>query len=494
MIVARAGITLPERQWRNSRRKWLTGASVMLALSPPAGAEDLRRSLRDALRTNPSLAAAYADTAATGEDIVQAAVSGRPRASLTASETEFVKQTAASTITPDRTLRTDFSIGIPLYRSGAVRFGVKSAEQRYGAARQSLRGTIADLFASVVATYSDIARDAAIVRASEQNVAALQTNLRAIRGRFSIGDMTITDVALSEARLLLAEGSLRAARAQLIASRENFIRLVGRPAGDLAPLDEFRGLRTDVVSAVAEALEDNGVLRAARMSVRAADYRILSIQGERGLRVTAFSSGGYFNNLDSFASGSFFAPRENGTAAQVGIALDFPLYQGGLPASRIRQARAERGSSIEQAIALEREIVAQTRAAYAAWQLASEQLVKAQGAIVANERALKGARAENAIGTRTLLDVLDTERELFNSHVTAAAVQRDVNVASFEVLTLMGRADPEDLGLTSDGAGGSDPVGEARRSWSDWADGPSAYRPLGSTTDMLPVQDGRVDR
>lgn len=461
-------------------------------LPAPLRAESLQDALRQALRSSPILAAAQADTVATSENITQARANGRPRASLSTSETEFIKRSTNSTLAPTRTLRSDMSISVPLYRSGVVRYAVKEAEERYDATTQTFRATVANLFAAIVEAYSDVLRDEAIVRASERNVTALRLNLRAIKGRFSIGDMTVTDVALSEARLSLAEGSLQAARAQLVASRESYIRVVGHPAAELRDIAPWTRLPERVDAAVSEAIANNGTLRAARIGIDAAGYRIKSLEGERGLQVSAIGSGNYFNNLNSVQSRSIFAPQNRGTSAQVGVLLDLPLYQGGLPASRIRQALADRNGAIEQAIAIERDIVAQARSAYAAWRSAQDYLDKAQIAITANEKALKGARSENALGTRTLLDVLDTERELFNNYVIAASVRRDINVAAFNLLALMGRADPDDLGILGDAAArGIGPVAP-RGSWSDWADGARRYASASTTTQSTQPQDGFV--
>ena len=61
----------------------------------------------------------------------------------------------------------------------------------------------------------------------------LDTNLRASRDRFEVGDVTRTDVAQSEARLRLAQAQLQSAQANLIGSRENYVRLVGVAPGTL---------------------------------------------------------------------------------------------------------------------------------------------------------------------------------------------------------------------------------------------------------------------
>ncbi len=470
----------------------LCATLVAAAFPPDARADTLEEALRRALQTNPGLASAFADNVASGEEVVQAKAGGRPRAAFTSSETEFLKRSANSALLPDRTLDADLSITVPLYRSGVVKFAVKEAQTRYDSSRQSFRSTVSALFASVVEVYSNVLRDEAIVRASERNVASLQANLRSVQGRFSIGDLTITDVSLSSARLLLAEGSLQAARAQLISSREDYVRVVGAPPSNLIDIGSWFAGPLRVEDAIDEAIRDNGSLQAARMNVHAAEYRIRSAQGERGPQVSAFGSGNYFNNLQSVSSQSIFRPQNRGTAAQVGITVSLPLYQGGLPASHVRQARAGLHSAMEEVVGLERDVVAQVRSAYATWRLSLDYLQKAQEAIAANETALKGARSENNIGSRTLLDVLDTEREIFNNYVTAAIIRRDVNVSSFRLLALMGRADPGDLHLRDVATDRWTLPVRSRQSFSDWADGPRRYVSESTATQSVPLQDGNV--
>ena len=94
-------------------------------------------------------------------------------------------------------------------------------------------------------------------------------------------------------------------------------------------------------------------------------------------------------------------------------------------------------------------------------------------AVQANELALEGARAEQSVGTRTVLDVLNAEQELLNSQVALVTAKRDAYVAGFQLLNAMGQAEAQDLGL--DGGPLYDPLGNYRRvagNWSDWASDP----------------------
>src|SRR6185369_8739668 len=82
-------------------------------------------------------------------------------------------------------------------------------------------------------------------------------------------------------------------------------------------------------------------------------------------------------------------------------------------------------------------------------------------------------RAEQTVGTRNVLDVLNAEQELLNSQVLLVTARRDAYVAGFELLNAMGQAEADDLGL--EGGPLYDPLGNYRRvadNWSDWANDP----------------------
>ena len=102
---------------------------------------------------------------------------------------------------------------------------------------------------------------------------------------------------------------------------------------------------------------------------------------------------------------------------------------------------------MEQEIAVERSIIAQVRAAYASFNASLQVIESSQRAVDANTLALEGVRAENSVGNRTILDILDAERELLNAQVQLVTARRNAYVAGFTLLAAMGRAEARDLGL-----------------------------------------------
>jgi outer membrane protein len=83
------------------------------------------------------------------------------------------------------------------------------------------------VFTNTVTAYMDVIRDAGDRGPAKEQRAGAGINLQATSDRFEIGDVTRTDVAQSRSRLALARASLRQAEANLVASRETYVQVVG---------------------------------------------------------------------------------------------------------------------------------------------------------------------------------------------------------------------------------------------------------------------------
>ena len=92
-----------------------------------------------------------------------------------------------------------------------------------------------------------------------------------------------------------------------------------------------------------------------------------------------------------------------------------------------------------------------------------------QTAVNANRIALAGVREEERVGQRTLLDVLNAEQELLNAEVNLVTDQRNVVVASYTVLSTIGRLNAQDLGVASLVYDAETHYDDVRRKWFDIA-------------------------
>jgi len=468
-------------------------AATLLGGAGLAHADDLRGALVAAYNTNPDLLAARANQRATDEGVPIAKAAGRPSVDATATYTEFVKKSANSFTAPDRAVDASLQLGVPIYAGGAVKNSVRSAKTRVEAGQADLRGTESAIFSQAVGAYMDVIRDQAIVGLNRSNVEVLRVNLKATSDRFEIGDLTRTDVAQSNSRLALARGDLRTAEANLIASRERYIQVVGVAPVALEAPPPLPGLPASVEEAVAIALENNPDLIAARERSKAAGYDIDVAGAGRLPRISVFTGGAYSDYLGTLGGGSAggaFTQRQ--TTAQVGVQASIPIFQGGLPAARERQAQAIAGATLEQEIAAERNVIAQVRSTYSSWQASNEIIALNQTAVDAATLSLEGVRAENTVGNRTILNILDAEQELLIAQVQLVAARRNAYVAGFSLLAAMGRAEAQDLGL--DGGALYDPqvnYDRVKNKWSDWASDPDPKAQATRTVDT-PAQNATI--
>ncbi|WP_036857639.1 TolC family outer membrane protein [Erythrobacter cryptus] len=458
----------------------------------PAAGETLREALANAYGTNPTLEAARANQRAIDEGVPIARAPGLPSLNLTATHTEFLRQSANAFTAPERNLGVQAQALVPIYSGGAVRNAIAAAKERVEAGQADLRNTESVVFSQVVAAYMDVLRTEALTMLAANNVAVLKTNLEATGDRFQIGDLTITDVAQSRARLAVAEGDLKQAEANLIAARETYIRLVGRPASALEAPPPLPGLPDTLEEAIAAALANNPNLEAARLRAEAAGFDTKVAGAGRLPTLGVFVNGQYSDFFGTLGGpvAAQFVQRE--TTANAGVRLTIPLFQGGLPAARQRQAGARESAALEDVIAAERQVIAETRSTFANWQAANQVIKSAQAAVEAAELSLEGVRAENSIGNRTVLDVLNAEQELLQARVQLVTARRNAYVAGFSLLALMGRAEARDLNL--DGGVLYDPEVNARRVSSklwDWDRDPRPAAKSTSTVD-IPAPDAMI--
>ncbi len=471
----------------------LTASASILTLAAPAQADTLREALVGAYDTNPTLEAARANQRATDEGVIIQRAQGLPSANVTATHIEFIRQSANSFTAPERNLGVNAQVLVPVYSGGAIRNGINAAKDRVEAGAADLRNTESTLFSQVVASYMDVLRTEALAALSANNAAVLRTNLEATSDRFEIGDLTITDVAQSRSRLAAAEGDLQLAQANLIAARELYIRLVGRAPGELEAPPPLPGLPDAVGGAIVTALENNPNLIAAKERAQAAGFDTKVAGAGRLPTVGLFVNGDYsdfFGTLGGPVSNQFL---QRETTANAGVRLTIPVFQGGLPAARQRQAGARESAALEDVIAAERQVIAETRSTYSNWQAANSVIKSAQTGVEAAELSLEGVRAENSIGNRTILDVLNAEQELVNARAQLVTARRNAYVAGFNLLALMGRAEARDLNLDTGGvlydpAINADRV--ATKFW-DWDRDPKAEAKSTRTVD-IPAADATI--
>jgi len=460
-------------------RRLISASLIAALMAGTASADTLRQALVSAYQSNPTLTAQRENLRGTDAEVAIARAAGRPQVSATVGlNRDLSRSGILDTGGKGPTVSAGLDISYPLFNGGSVKNSVRAAETRVLAGQATLSAVEGDVFTQAVSAYMNVIRDRSIVELNSNNVRVLQTNLEATRDRFQIGDLTRTDVAQSEARLQLGRSQLATSQGQLTASEATYRQIIGHAPGELAPPPPLPPLPATADEAVRIALASNpDLISISRQSI-AAGYDVRVARASRLPTLSAVGSGTYVNEI----GGSIGNLPSTGGQTTVGLNARVPLFQGGLPAARIRQAQAAEGQVQEQVVGTERAVVQAARAAFAAYDAAQKAIQSNTVAVQANELALEGARAEQSVGTRTVLDVLNAEQELLNSQVALVTAKRDAYVAGFQLLNAMGQAEAQDLGL--DGGPLYDPLGNYRHvssNWSDWA-GEARHRTVATRT------------
>jgi outer membrane protein len=437
--------------------KVVTGAAAAVLLlafvdPKPALADTIEAALVRAYQTNPQLNAQRATVRSTDENVPQALSGYRPRVALTASAgyqytdtlntfggtaTQILKTDVAGSNAPRSA---GLTISQTLYNGNQTANKTRAAESQVSGAREGLRVLEQTILLAAATIYMDYLRDAAIVEVQRSNVRVLDQTLKQTRDRFNVGEVTRTDVAQSEAQLAAGKTQLLAAEATLTTTKANFRRIIGNEPEALAPgspVDRF--LPASLPGAVELSLIENPNVTAAMYGI---DVNFLQVKVNEGallptVTMQASVQQSYEQSLQVF--------RTFGASAIAQLSV--PIYQGGAEYSLIRQSKE---TLAQQRLVLE-QTRDQTRAnTVTAWgQLVAgkAQVASAQAQVTASEIALNGVREEAKAGQRTTLDVLNAQQALVNARVALVTAQHDRVVASYAVLSSVGRLSPQVLNL-----------------------------------------------
>jgi len=145
--------------------------------------------------------------------------------------------------------------------------------------------------------------------------------------------------------------------------------------------------------------------------------------------------------------------------------LSVPIFNGGGEYSLIRQSKE---SLAQQRLVLEQTrdtTRANTASAWGQLVAGKAQVASAQAQVTASEIALNGVREEAKAGQRTTLDVLNAQQALVNARVALVTAQHDRVVASYSVLSAVGRLSPQVLKLPTTTYDPSVHYHQVRDSW-----------------------------
>ncbi|MBV8776713.1 MAG: TolC family outer membrane protein [Alphaproteobacteria bacterium] len=413
--------------------------AVGLALAMAAGpatAQTLTEALAYAYNNNPQLLAQRALLRQTDEGVPQALSNWRPTVTFTGEagiNRAAINQGAGDIFSTFHTRELDLRVTQPVYRGGRTEAQTRQAINLVDAGRAQTLAVETTVFQAVAQAFFDTYRDQTLVEVNRNNEAVLKRQLEATRDRFRVGEVTRTDVAQAESSLAQATANRIASEGQLEVSRANYTRAVGHAPGRLLLAKERPVLPATRDEALQLAATNNPNVVAATFAEAAARDNIDVVRGQLLPQISIVG------DLNRSYSPSVTLRTAREDTASVVAQLTMPLYEGGAIYSQTRQAEQAVGQRRSQVDDARRAAVQTATQAWETLQSARAAVASYGAAVKAAQIALQGTQQEALVGSRTVLDVLISEQQLFTTESQLVGAQHDAAVAEYNVTAAIGR-------------------------------------------------------
>ncbi|RCX33503.1 outer membrane protein TolC [Thioalbus denitrificans] len=316
--------------------------------------------------------------------------------------------------------------------------GVRSAEERLGAARAALSGTENETVLNVVSAYFNILKAEELVGVERESRSRKREAVKLARTLHEAGRGTVGDVARAEADLGQAEVELTRAENELQLSRLALRRAVGVAPGG-PPLELSRKSRlADPGRLVSEldALVERAIGR--RPEVEAQQRTIAATQA-----AVQKERAEYRPSVNLFANYSVQRYEDQDAAANYGLGVQvrWSLFDGGLRSNRVGETRAQLIQEQERLRDLQLGVATDVRDAQQRYREASERLRLTGKVLTASELDLKLARKGYKEGIRTFYDLSVAESNYRNAMAQRVVAQYDLQGAIARLYWSLGSMD-----------------------------------------------------
>ncbi|UKE47793.1 TolC family outer membrane protein [Xanthomonas cerealis] len=398
----------------------LTAALFPLA----ANATDLLQVYEMARNSDPQLASAESNRLYEKEGAVQARAALLPQingtASLQRSHSEIERGTGELAGTGKSR-----SYGIQGQQTliNFAQFSTLRAQKaRSLAADYSLASANHDLIVRTSAAYFNVLVAIESLVAAETNEAAAKKQFDYADKRLEVGLAPITDVHEARAEYDQARADTITARNSLQDLYQALNEITGQPVHDLRSLPEdFRPqLPADsgnIDGLIASALDKNPSLRANQYQVQQAEDNVSTARAGHLPTLNLSASAGRDANWGDGVSGSN-SPRSDSNV--IGLTLNVPIFAGGATQSAVRQALAQRDIAQDTYEQQKRALDRNTRNAYQTVVAGISEIEARRLAVVSAQAAYDASQVGLEVGTRTVLDVVQNQRTLYQAQLNYA--------------------------------------------------------------------------
>jgi len=413
----------------------LVAVCATLAVAGPVQADSLLEVYQQALQSDPRIHEAEARKMAAFEAEPQARGLLLPQIDFNGDWADFdssgngvtnqiingvVTPVAFSQVSRGDSTSWQFSLRQTLFRWDQI-LGLRRADKIVARAEADREAAQQDLIIRVGRTYFGVLAAEDRLTSIHANRKAIARQLEQAKQRFEVGLIAITDVQESQAAHDQAVADEIAAKRTLAVAREFLREITGQYVENLsAPGEEFPMRTPDPLNAsgwVDLAMSQNLALVSSRLDEKLARDEISFQRNGHYPRIDFVASTGNRTsdteaNNDAFG---FLPANSDFDTDSIGIQFSMPIFSGGGTSSRVREAVYLHQAASEQLQRVTRETERQTRDAYLGVLSEISRVEALQQAVQSSRTALDATQAGFEVGTRTIVDVLDSQFALYRS-------------------------------------------------------------------------------
>ncbi|MEG3641478.1 TolC family outer membrane protein [Magnetococcus sp. PR-3] len=422
--------------------------AALLAATPlgslhAEGMHPFEAAVEHALKVNPDMRSIRASLDSAKEQPATTVAALRPEVKLTSSVTHTATRYHETNSRSDP-LALTMALTQPVYNKQLF-VAHRQSQPFVVAAKDDVQDKLQDTILSVAEAYVDLLEAMEVASLSANNLKVTNSQLEATRARFEVGETTRTDVRQAEARVASAEAEVKSNQNAVSVSKAKYREVVGLSPADQMPVPEINDalMNRDLDDLISVAEKSRPDLKAARERLKVSQMDV------------AFAKAGHYPTLTFSATGTFTDDSE--TAARTHdsryyafvLTAEVPVYEGGGTQSGVRKAKHDLASGRSDLDSTVLQVRREVEEALLNYHSARAVVTSFEAALSASTDALDGVEQEFQVGTRTALDLLDQQNEVFRNETDLAKQRFNVILARFRLLSATGELTLQNLGLGS---------------------------------------------
>jgi outer membrane protein len=403
-------------------------------------AEDLAEIMNLALQTDTTLAQARETELATLEVLPQARAGLLPTVSGTAL-TNY-NATDNATLLNYNTFNVGLSISQQLFNIANWQT-YRQADYKIKAAIANYEDSFQDLVLRVVTQYFKILKALDDLSFTIAERKAFARSLEETQQKFDAGVIAITDVNEAQAKFDSAKAQEIAAEYEVYNQKEIMGEITGVPAKNISLLRSniilHAPIPDDIEFWVRNAVKQNYALQSKRFDAESAKK---DIQIQRAANYPTVQADG------AITRGKTAPPLPaKGHANSITFTMNLPIFSGGSIISKTSQAMHQYEIAVQQALNVERQVISNIRQAYRGVLTQISQIKALQQSVISSKSALDATTAAFEVGTRTIVDVLNSQTDLLRAMSNLSKARYDYIVASITLKRFSGVLQLEDVNI-----------------------------------------------